>query len=67
MAVYEVQDEATYRRLVDSDHMKHLRAEYDANFPTSERARSAYVQVWPYGDGAAARRTRSACPSPSDR
>jgi uncharacterized protein (TIGR02118 family) len=47
MAVYEVQDEATYRRLVDSDHMKHLRAEYDANFPTSERARSAYVQVWP--------------------
>src|SRR5262245_29394026 len=47
MAVYEVQDEATYRRLMDSDHMKHLRAEYDAHFPTSERARFAYVQVWP--------------------
>jgi Domain of unknown function (DUF4286) len=47
MAVYEVQDEATYRRFVSSDHMKHLRAEYDAHFPASERARFAYVQVWP--------------------
>ena len=47
MAVYEVQDEATYRRFIASDHMKTLRAEYDAHFPMSERARSAYVQVWP--------------------
>ena len=47
MAVYELQDEATYRRFASSDHMKHLRAEYDAHFPTSERARFAYVQVWP--------------------
>jgi len=47
MAVYEVQDEATYRRFVNSDHMKHLRAEYDAHFPTSERTRFGYVQVWP--------------------
>ena len=47
MAVYEVQDEATYRRFVASDHMKMLRAEYDAHFPVSERTRAAYVQVWP--------------------
>lgn len=47
MAVYELQDEATYRRLMSSDHMKLLRKEYDAHFPMSERARFAYSQVWP--------------------
>jgi hypothetical protein len=48
MAVYEVRDEATYRRLMDSEHMKTLRAEYDAHFgPVSERARFAYEQVFP--------------------
>jgi antibiotic biosynthesis monooxygenase (ABM) superfamily enzyme len=47
MAVYEVKDEATYRRLIESDHMKLLRKEYDAHFAASERARSAYVQIWP--------------------
>ena len=47
MAVYELQDEATYRRLLASDHMKLLKAEYDAHFPRSERARFAYTQVWP--------------------
>ena len=47
MAVYELQDESTYKRFVDSDHMKQLRAEYDAHFAMSERARFAYVQVWP--------------------
>ena len=47
MAVYEVKDEATYRKLIDSDHMKALRAEYDAHFGESQRARAAYVQVWP--------------------
>jgi hypothetical protein len=47
MAVYELQDEATYRRFIASDHMKTLRAEYDAHFPMSERARLAYAQVWP--------------------
>ncbi len=47
MAVYEVQDEATFHRLMASDHMKTLRAEYDAHFPDSERARFGYVQVWP--------------------
>jgi antibiotic biosynthesis monooxygenase (ABM) superfamily enzyme len=47
MAVYELQDEATYRRFIASDHMKALRKEYDAHFPMSERARLAYTQVWP--------------------
>ena len=47
MAAYELQDEATYRRFVASDHMRFLRAEYDAHFPMSERARFAYTQVWP--------------------
>ena len=47
MAVYELQDEATYHRLMSSDHMKLLRKEYDAHFPMSERARLAYMQVWP--------------------
>jgi hypothetical protein len=48
MAVYELQDEATYRRLMASDHMKALRAEYDTHFgAVSERARFAYTQVWP--------------------
>jgi len=48
MAVYELRDEATFRRLMESDHFKALRQEYDAKFGTvSERARFAYVQVWP--------------------
>jgi len=47
MAVYELQDEATYRRFIASDHMKTLRAEFDAHFPMSERTRLAYAQVWP--------------------
>lgn len=47
MAVYELQDEATYRRLMASDHMKLLKAEYDTHFPQSERVRFAYTQVWP--------------------
>jgi len=47
MAAYELQDEATYRRFIDSDHMKTLRVEYDAHFPMSERSRLAYAQVWP--------------------
>ena len=47
MAMYELKDEATYQRLMSSDHMKLLRKEYDAHFPMSERARVAYTQVWP--------------------
>jgi hypothetical protein len=47
IAVYEIQDEPTFWRFMESDHMKTLRAEYDAHFPDSDRARFAYVQVWP--------------------
>src|SRR5207249_12008041 len=48
ISVYELQDEATYRRLMASEHMKALRADYDARFgAASERARFAYTQVWP--------------------
>ncbi len=48
MAVYELKDEATYRRLMESEHMKALRADYDAKFgAVSERARFGYVQVFP--------------------
>lgn len=48
MAVYELQDEATYRRLMASPHFKELKAEYDSHFgAVSQRARAAYVQVWP--------------------
>jgi hypothetical protein len=47
MAMYELKDEATYHRLMGSDHMKLLRKEYDAHFSMSERTRVAYAQVWP--------------------
>ncbi len=48
MAVYELRDEATLERLLASDHMKALRAEYDAHFgAVSERARLGYVQIFP--------------------
>ena len=48
MAVYELADEAAFDRLMQSEHFKNLKADYDANFgAVSERARSAYVQVWP--------------------
>ncbi len=44
MGVDEIQDEATYRRLM----VKALGAENDANFgAVSERGRVAYPQVWP--------------------
>ena len=48
MAVYELTSEANLRALMDSEHMKTLRAEYDAHFgAVSARARFAYEQVWP--------------------
>jgi quinol monooxygenase YgiN len=48
MAVYELADEAAYERLMASDHFRDLRAEYDRHFgQVSERARFAYVQVFP--------------------
>lgn len=48
LAVYEFASEETFRRFMASEHLKMLIKEYDANFgEVSERARSAYVQVWP--------------------
>jgi uncharacterized protein (TIGR02118 family) len=48
MAMYELKDEDTFKRLMESDHFKALRADYDAKFGSvSERARFAYVQVFP--------------------
>ena len=47
MAVYEFQDEATFHRFMQSDDLKKLRADYDAEFSVSQRHVSAYVQVWP--------------------
>jgi hypothetical protein len=48
LALYEIANEETFRRLMDSEHMKKLKLEYDERYgAVSERARSAYVQVWP--------------------
>jgi hypothetical protein len=47
MAVYEFDSEATFQRFLDSGYLDELKREYDANFAVSERARFAYVQVWP--------------------
>ena len=48
MAVYELESEANLVALMESPHMKELRAEYDARFgDVSTRARFAYEQVWP--------------------
>jgi Domain of unknown function (DUF4286) len=48
MAVYEFESEATFQRFLESGHLEELKREYDLHFgEVSERARSAYVQVWP--------------------
>jgi hypothetical protein len=48
LAVYEFASEEVFRRFMASEHLKTLIKEYDASFGgVSERARSAYVQVWP--------------------
>ena len=48
MAVYEFASEAVFKRFQESDHLKTLIKEYNAHFEkTSERERSAYVQIWP--------------------
>ena len=48
MAVYEFESEETFQRFLASDHLATLKKKYDAAFGTvSERARSAYVQVFP--------------------
>ena len=48
MAVYEFESEESFARFQESDHLKALVADYNANFgETSERVREAWVQVWP--------------------
>jgi hypothetical protein len=48
LAVYEFASEAVFERFLKSDHLQVLAKDYDAHFGgISERARSAYVQVWP--------------------
>ena len=48
MAVYEFASEAAFKRFQESDHLKTLIKDYNANFgETSERERSTYVQIWP--------------------
>jgi heme-degrading monooxygenase HmoA len=48
MAVYEFESEETFERFQASDHFKELIAEYNDKFgDVSQRARAAYVQVWP--------------------
>ena len=48
MAVYEFDSEKTFQAFLKSDHLDKLKAEYDAHFgQASERARFAYVQVYP--------------------
>jgi hypothetical protein len=48
MAVYEFEDQPTLERFLESEHFAELKREFDAHFGgVSERARSAYVQVWP--------------------
>lgn len=48
VAVYEFANEDVFNEFMVSDHLKKLRAEYDANFgDASEREGFGYVQVWP--------------------
>ena len=47
ITLYEFQDEATLRRMLESDHMKNLKVDFDKRFPESKRSIAAYEQVWP--------------------
>ncbi|MPZ35498.1 MAG: DUF4286 family protein [Rhodospirillales bacterium] len=47
MAVYEFQDEPTFRRFMESDFLDELRAAYNAEYAVSERKVCAYTLVWP--------------------
>jgi Domain of unknown function (DUF4286) len=48
LALYEFASEEIFRRFLDSDHLKTLVKEYDANFGgVSQRQRAGYVQVFP--------------------
>jgi heme-degrading monooxygenase HmoA len=48
LSVLEFQDEAAFRRWLDSDHRKEMAAEFEARFgAVTERVRSAWTQIWP--------------------
>lgn len=48
MAVYEFASEDVLKRFQQSDHLKTLVKEFDANFgETAQRERFAYVQIFP--------------------
>jgi hypothetical protein len=48
MALYEFASEEVFRRFLDSDHLKTLVKDYDANFGgVSDRQRAGYVQIFP--------------------
>ena len=48
MAMYEFESQETFQKFLDSEHLAYLKTVYDAEFGmVSERARFAYVQVWP--------------------
>lgn len=48
MALYEFASEEVFRRFLDSDHLKTLIKDYDANFGgASDRQRAGYVQIFP--------------------
>ncbi len=48
MTLYEFESEATFEAFQRSDDLAEMIREYDRNFGgVSERARSAFVQVWP--------------------
>lgn len=47
ITLYEFQDEDTLRKMLESQHMKNLKADFDQRFPESKRSIGAYEQVWP--------------------
>lgn len=48
MALYEFASEEVFRQFLDSDHLKTLSKDYDANFGgVSDRQRAGYVQIFP--------------------
>jgi Domain of unknown function (DUF4286) len=48
LAVYEFEDEPTFQRFLDSDHLRRLIRDYDASFgEVGERRRLAYTEIWP--------------------
>lgn len=48
LAVYEFESEDVWRRFMESDHLKALKADYDLRYGRcSDRGRFSYEQIWP--------------------